>query len=780
MRSCGFRLRCLQIAALLPFIGGAFFLESGTAHAQASIPQSGLIANIPFTEQAGTVANDSSGNGNACTFSASPNSPTWNGIGIGFAGLDVYDHESCTFPAAFSASARTVAVCAYIPAAVEMSNLNGSSQGTGGGLSFPTLLGATNRNGLTLWLATPPYGSARLYYQQSMYSGYGSFPSGTNDMSIGWNCFFYEMGSASDAPATVDHLFKNGVETTSYSAQGASAALAAASGVWYLGGGGFSTGLQFVGTVEHVLAWNRLLSPTEVEQTWQTLQTEMTGRGVVFDPQGSQTTNAVADCLGDSQTSGTLAGVSWCSMGLLTLPPVATWELNNNGEGGTTCVSMESGVPAEEALDWSPKAPHSVMMLYCGINDFTVGGLTPAEIWQRQLATCQLAKQAGYEYVTDATLPSWLVQDANVQGLDTLVRANWQSCFSSVVDVANDPRLGATGAYANSTYFLVQDPSHLNATGQGILGGYTSNILASLYGSTAAAPTVVSASFTEAAADNFVRVQSAAQAVTVTLPSCLGYVAGHARSVTNAGSGAVTVEAQGEQFINGSSSAVAVSSGKTDVFFVQPLSLATSGCAWTTATTRYPAIVLTVPYPIEVGQSVTLTAAASGGGGTPTGTVSFAVGSTVLATEPLSNGVASYTASTNGILPGTYVLTAEYSGDSVYTPSTSAAASVELEQVQTATTLTASPNPVAPPAAVTLTATVKRHYGTTTGVPGGRVTFYYGTEALGSAGLNSSGVATYVASTKGVSAGTYAITAQYDGDVYDLASSSAAVSVTVE
>jgi len=755
----------------------ASILFLASAHAQ-TIPQSGLIANIPFTEQTGTVANDTTGNGNACTFAASPGAPVWNGIGIGFGGTTV--NQYCSLPAALSSTARTVAVCAFLPTGTEMSTLDGAGHGSGGGLSYATLLGATNRSGLTLWLQTPPYGTARIYYQQSMYSGYGAFPSGTNDMSIGWNCFFYEMGSAQDAPATTDHLFRNGVETTSYTAQGASASLAAVSGAWELGGGGFSSSLQIVGTIEHVLAWNRLLSATEVSTAWQALQTEMTGRGVVFNPPGSQTTDAVLDCAGDSQTAGTVAGATWCSTALLTLPANATWELNNNAENGTTCVAMESGIPAQEALDWSPNAPHSALMLFCGTNDIIVGGEPASAIWARELAICQLAKQAGYEKITATTLPSWVNEDADMQQVTSLIRSNWQSCFSSVVDVANDPRLGATGAYSNGEYFDLADPSHFNATGQGILGGYASNVLASLYGSTAAKPTVVSASYSEAAADNFVSVQSAPQAVTITLPSCLGYVAGHERSVINAGSGAVSVVAADGQLINTSSSPVAVNAGTTGQFFVQPLAVATSGCTWTTSTGRYPGILVTAPGQVEVGQQVTITATASGTGATPTGKVTFSSEGVVLGSAQLSGGVASVTASSNGIAPGTYPVTASYAGDANYVATVSAPANVQVQDVETETTLTAAPNPATPPAAVALTATVKRNYGGAVGTPGGRVTFYYGTLVIGSAALNSSGVATYAASSKGISAGTYAITAQYTGDVYDSPSTSTAVTVTLE
>jgi hypothetical protein len=367
-----------------------------------------------------------------------------------------------------------------------------------------------------------------------------------------------------------------------------------------------------------------------------------------------------------------------------------------------------------------------------------------------------------------------------VQQLNSLIRANWQSCFSGIVDVASDPRVGATGAYVNGDYFDLRYPSHLNATEQGILGGYASNVLASLYGSTAAKPTVINASTTETAADNFVSVQQAPQAVTVTLPSCLGYVAGHERSVTNAGSGTVSVIAPDGESINDSSSPVAVNAGKTSEFFVQPLSVATSGCTWTTSTARYPGILVTAPGQIEVGQSITITATAGGPTAIPTGTVTFYSGNAVLGSAQFNNGVASITDSSNGVPPGTYPVTASYSGDANYIATVSAPASVQVLKVSTVTTLTAAPNPATPPAAVTLTAKVVRSYGGAVGTPEGRVTFYDGSLAIGSAALNSSGIATYAASSKGIAAGSYAITAQYAGDVYDSPSTSTAVSVTVQ
>jgi len=96
----------------------------------------------------------------------------------------------------------------------------------------------------------------------------------------------------------------------------------------------------------------------------------------------------------------------------------------------------------------------------------------------------------------------------------------------------------------------------------------------------------------------------------------------------------------------------------------------------------------------------------------------------------------------------------------------------------TQTLLTASSNPVTPPANDTLTATVTRTTGS--GTPVGSVTFSTGSIVIGKATLNGSGVATLTASSQGVAAGTYPVVATYSGDSNDVSSTSAAVNVTVQ
>ncbi len=83
-----------------------------------------------------------------------------------------------------------------------------------------------------------------------------------------------------------------------------------------------------------------------------------------------------------------------------------------------------------------------------------------------------------------------------------------------------------------------------------------------------------------------------------------------------------------------------------------------------------------------LGQAVTFTATiapVSPGSGTPTGTVSFDDGSTVLGTVTLTNGTASFT--TSSLAAGTHSIKAVYAGDTDFKASTSAV----LKQVVQAT-----------------------------------------------------------------------------------------------
>ncbi len=177
------------------------------------------------------------------------------------------------------------------------------------------------------------------------------------------------------------------------------------------------------------------------------------------------------------------------------------------------------------------------------------------------------------------------------------------------------------------------------------------------------------------------------------------------------------------------------------------------------------------------GQSVTLTAtvaAVSPGLGTPTGTVEFFSGTTSLGTGTLNeDGIA--TLNTSVLTTADTTLTATYGGDDNFTTSTSSAVGVDVSQASTTTSVTVAPNPSTLGSSVTLTATVAVS-SPGSGSPTGSVQFFNGTDALGTATL-SGGVATFTTST--LTQGSNSITAQYMGDSNFTASTSPAVTATV-
>ena len=173
--------------------------------------------------------------------------------------------------------------------------------------------------------------------------------------------------------------------------------------------------------------------------------------------------------------------------------------------------------------------------------------------------------------------------------------------------------------------------------------------------------------------------------------------------------------------------------------------------------------------PSFFGQSVTFTATVSGSGGTPTGTVNFLDGGTTIGSGTLSFGMATFSTATLGV--GTHTITASYTGDHTFQGSVSSTPVTQrVQQDQTTTLLTSSPNPAKSGAPVTFTATISvQGPGTTAAAnPTGSVTFtdsFNGqTTTLGTPTLTSAdnGVITLTLTNLGV--GLHTVTATYSGD----------------
>ena len=200
-----------------------------------------------------------------------------------------------------------------------------------------------------------------------------------------------------------------------------------------------------------------------------------------------------------------------------------------------------------------------------------------------------------------------------------------------------------------------------------------------------------------------------------------------------------------------------------------PQTVILSGTGTTTTTTK----LTSSPNPSRYGQAVTLTATVTPAlPGTPTGSVTFYDGANSLGSVALPpNGSAALTRS--ALTGGNHSLTASYSGDKVFLPSTSAVLVQTVKQAAVTIKLSSSMNPSHVGQPVTFSVVVTG-IGTT---PTGSVTFKQGKTVLGSATL-ANGQASLTTTFPKV--GTFSIVARYLGDPNYLPRSSNIVRQTVQ
>jgi len=187
-------------------------------------------------------------------------------------------------------------------------------------------------------------------------------------------------------------------------------------------------------------------------------------------------------------------------------------------------------------------------------------------------------------------------------------------------------------------------------------------------------------------------------------------------------------------------------------------------------------IVVSSHNPSVFGQSVTFTAtvaAVAPGSGTPTGTVTFKNGGTVLSSGTLVSGKVTF--STAALAPGAHSITVSYNGSTDFNTSTSGVLAQTVNKATTKTTLVSSHNPSVFGQSVTFTATVAA-VAPGSGTPTGTVTFKNGGTVFGS-GTLVSGKVTF--STSILTRGTHSITTVYAGSVDHLGSTSGALMQTV-
>lgn len=190
------------------------------------------------------------------------------------------------------------------------------------------------------------------------------------------------------------------------------------------------------------------------------------------------------------------------------------------------------------------------------------------------------------------------------------------------------------------------------------------------------------------------------------------------------------------------------------------------------------AVVSVTPAKIYAMEPATITASVSGAGGTPTGTVTFSVGGSVIGTGSL-NAAGTVTLSYAFPSSGGQTVIAAYNADTNYAASASVAFAENVQINDSETSASVTPSPVLVYHTVTLTAKVTSVSASAFGAaPAGTVTFMNGASLLGSATLNSSGVATLAYSFSQV--GNQNLIAVYAGNPAFQPSQSAAQLIVVQ
>lgn len=171
------------------------------------------------------------------------------------------------------------------------------------------------------------------------------------------------------------------------------------------------------------------------------------------------------------------------------------------------------------------------------------------------------------------------------------------------------------------------------------------------------------------------------------------------------------------------------------------------------------ASVTLAPPPTSVAQGANVALTATVTGNTPSGTVSFFDGTTLLGSASIQTigGVATAVLYVSTLGLGSHSITASYSGDSANGVASSAASAPLKVAAPSTVTLTSSAASALAGTLVTLTATV----GTGTGQATGSVSFYDGSTLIGT-GTLSNGIATLT--TSALPLGVRALSAVYAGD----------------
>ncbi|WP_353061956.1 Ig-like domain repeat protein [Tunturibacter psychrotolerans] len=178
--------------------------------------------------------------------------------------------------------------------------------------------------------------------------------------------------------------------------------------------------------------------------------------------------------------------------------------------------------------------------------------------------------------------------------------------------------------------------------------------------------------------------------------------------------------------------------------------------------------ITSAPTSLVYGQTGAIDVSVATPSGEVSGNVDLVSGGKTIATAEVTNGVAHISFATAKLTAANYSVQASYEGNQKYAASISKAAKIAVTKATPVVKFTLTPAKLADGEPATLMVSVTNGAGT----PSGSVVFSIANQTITSAVL-SSGSALVSIDTSKYAAGTYAVTAKYEGDVNDTTASAA-------
>jgi hypothetical protein len=347
-------------------------------------------------------------------------------------------------------------------------------------LTIMLVLNASDSPGTGIGLGSPLYGSAGPVANSVGLAFASSNQDSSQFSTAPMCCYLHAMYNATPTNAqvsraqfkgntvlawtmdTTDKLYTNGVLATQSSGLGngnggggSSSAGRQTTGNFQLGGQTtslFGITLYFTGSIYYAVFYNRVLSPTEVQQNTTYLQNTMAARAV--PPIIYSTAAAAQDMLvldGDSLTFGTSPSNPSTPYSNYAVFTPATWTIENLGVGGQYVGSANgpsfgafNGAPTAVDPFFNPSGGRNAVVIWIGTNDRTEFGNVPGY--------CTARRKLGFKCFI-VSLMSSNGADAAKNTFNAYERQNWPSFADGFMDVGSDPLLGADGASGSATWF---------------------------------------------------------------------------------------------------------------------------------------------------------------------------------------------------------------------------------------------------------------------------------------------------------------------------------------